>query len=126
MKKIINKVFILLIICLILSFISFILIKMPSKGTIANIYKDGVCIKSIDLSKVTSPYEINLTYDDEVNIISVEKNKIAVIDANCNDKICINQGYISNTIAPIVCLPHKIIIKIEESPKISEIDGISQ
>lgn len=99
---------------------------MPSKGTIANIYKDGVCIKSIDLSKVTSPYEINLTYNDEVNIISVEKNKIAVIDANCNDKICINQGYISNTIAPIVCLPHKIIIKIEESPKISEIDGISQ
>ena len=119
-----THIFILLIICLILSFISFILIKMPSKGTIANIYKDGVCIKSIDLSKVTSPYEINLTYDDEVNIISVEKNKIAVIDANCNDKICINQGYIS--IAPIVCLPHKIIIKIEESPKISEIDGISQ
>ena len=121
-----THIFILLIICLILSFISFILIKMPSKGTIANIYKDGVCIKSIDLSKVTSPYEINLTYDDEVNIISVEKNKIAVIDANCNDKICINQGYISNTIAPIVCLPHKIIIKREESPKISEIDGISQ
>ena len=90
-----THIFILLIICLILSFISFILIKMPSKGTIANIYKDGVCIKSIDLSKVTSPYEINLTYDDEVNIISVEKNKIAVIDANCNDKICINQGSVS-------------------------------
>ena len=49
-----THIFILLIICLILSFISFILIKMPSKGTIANIYKDGVCIKSIDLSKVTS------------------------------------------------------------------------
>ncbi|WP_195989053.1 NusG domain II-containing protein [Clostridium sp. D53t1_180928_C8] len=119
-------VLILLFTCIILSAISLLLIKTPSKGTIANIYKDGICIYSIDLSKVTSPYEISLKYDDEINIVSIEKNKISIIDANCNDKICVNQGHISNTITPIVCLPHKIIIKIEKDNKLNEFDGISQ
>lgn len=121
-----SYLFILLSVSLILLIISLIIIKLPSKGTIANIYKDGVCIYSIDLSNVTSPYEIELKEDDKSNIVSIEKDKIAIIDANCNDEICVNQGYISNTITPIVCLPHKIIIKIEEDSKISEIDSISQ
>lgn len=124
----INKIhiFILLFISLILLFTSLIISKLPSKGTIANIYKDGVCIDSIDLSKVTSPYEIKLEYDDEINIIYIEKDKISIIDANCNDQICVNQGPISNTITPIICLPHKITIKIESDSKLSEIDSISQ
>ena len=89
---------------------------------------DAVFITKDGHIYITEGIEDDITLLDDFSNISpnIIKNEIAVIDANCNDKICINQGYISNTIAPIVCLPHKIIIKIEESPKISEIDGISQ
>ena len=81
-------------------------------------------LKNVNCSKATTDIQISippgttvatlLLINNAENQYKLEKNKIAVIDANCNDKICINQGYISNTIAPIVCLPHKIIIKIED------------
>ena len=59
-------------------------------------------------------------------VLDLIVDKISIIDANCNDQICVNQGPISNTITPIICLPHKIIIKIESDSKLSEIDSISQ
>ena len=45
----------------------------------------------------------------------VEKGKIAVIHANCPDKICVNRGFIENGTFPIVCLPNRLSVYIEES-----------
>ena len=106
--------------------LSLILFMAPNKGTIANIYEDGVCIKSIDLSKVTKGYEITLENEHGTNIITVEKDRISITEANCPDKVCVDQGWISNTTAPIVCLPHKVVIKLEETSKSIEFDSLSQ
>ena len=92
--------------------------------TIAEIKQDGKIIQTVDLSGVSSPYELDIT--DEYggyNIISIEKDRIAVIDADCPDKICVNQGYIKKGAVPIVCLPHKLSITITNSEK--NIDAIS-
>ncbi|MDO4535589.1 MAG: NusG domain II-containing protein [Clostridium perfringens] len=107
---------------------SFIVFKTPAKGTIANIYEDGICINSIDLSNVTEGYEFTIETEHGANIISVEKNKISIIKADCSDQVCVNQGWISNSVTPIVCLPHKIAIKLEDIPKNieREFDALSQ
>ncbi len=105
------------------SLISSILIfKSPAKGAVANIYEDGICIKSIDLSKVTEPYEFTIETEHGINKISVEKGRISIDEADCFDQVCVNQGWISNSVTPIVCLPHKIIIKLEDTAKNSQTD----
>lgn len=96
---------------------SFLIFKSPVKGTVANIYEDGICIKSIDLSNVIEPFEFTIETDHGTNIISIEKDKISIIEADCSDQICVNQGWISNSVTPIVCLPHKIVIKLEDTAK---------
>lgn len=80
---------------------------------IANISKNGKIIKTIDLADVEEPYEF--TVGDKAggfNIIRVEHGRIAVIEADCPDKICLRQGFISGGALPIVCLPHKLAISV--------------
>ena len=82
-------------------------------GTIANVYRDGECIYSVDLSRVTQPYEITLEESGQENVICVEKGRIRIIDANCPDHTCVNMGWLSGGKLSIVCLPHKLVIRLE-------------
>ena len=84
-----------------------------NEGTVAQIKQGDKVIKTIDLSNLKEPYEEKI--DDGhggYNIIRAGNGKIAVIEANCPDKICVNQGYIDNSAVPIVCLPHKLSVTI--------------
>ena len=45
---------------------------------------------------------------------SIENGKIFVKDADCPDKNCCRMGYLDNLHNPIVCLPHKLIIRYKD------------
>ena len=92
-------------------------------GKLAVIKKDGEIIKTIDLSAVSEPYEIRVETDGGYNIIYVEKGKISVKDADCPDKLCVKQGTIENGAYPIVCLPHKITVSIENGGGVDAVSG---
>ena len=85
-------------------------------GTVANIYRGGVCVRSIDLLRVTEPYEFTLTDASGENTVRVEPGRIRIVSADCPDKICVDTGWISDSAAPIVCLPHRLVIRLEEGP----------
>jgi hypothetical protein len=94
--------------------------------SLARIMQDGVVIKEIDLNSVDEPYEFVIKNDSgESNTVSVQRGKIAVVDADCCDKICVNTGYISTGAAPIVCLPHKLTIMIVDDSDTSGIDAVA-
>lgn len=122
-KKNIIAMLILLFISIICA-ISFYYIKNSNKdGSIANIYLDGKLYKSIDLSEVKESYEIEINDDkDHANIIKVEPNGISIVEADCPDKVCINTGVIRDGSLPIICLPNKVVIKIESNEK-DKFDG---
>ena len=85
-------------------------------GTIAQIKQGDTVIKTIDLSKVKTPYEEKIEDGNGgYNIIRIENGRIAVIEADCPDKVCVGQGYIENGAVPIVCLPHKLSVTIINS-----------
>ena len=85
----------------------------PAGGTVANIYRDGVPVCSIDLSLVTEPYEFTLTDGRGSNVIRVEPGRIVVVSADCPDKVCVHQGRVTTAGIPIVCMPHRLVIQIE-------------
>lgn len=79
----------------------------------AEIIQNGQVIRTIDLFAVTEPYEIVVEDGNGgLNTVRVENGRIAVSDANCPDKVCVNQGFIENGVVPIVCLPHKLVVSI--------------
>ena len=80
-------------------------------GQIAQLRVNNKRIKEFDLSK-----DQVFTYFDKLdgdqNKITVRDGKIAIIDANCTDQICVRKGFISKTGQTIVCLPHRLVIEI--------------
>lgn len=96
-----------------------LLTKLNSKkGNIAKVYYENREILKIDL-KINKEYIVS-GYNGEVKIV-VNDNKIKVASENSPLNLCSKQGYIESSNEVIVCLPNKIVIKIENS---DEIDGV--
>lgn len=91
----------------------------------AKIIQNGEVIKTVSLENVTEPYEFTVTNENGgENILRVENGKIAVIHANCPDKICVSRGFIENDTFPIVCLPNRLSVYIENGSD-NGIDAVS-
>ena len=107
----------LLLLILILS-CCFILFSNPSQNTTeiyADIYQEGVLLESIALHQVSTPYTFTITGKNQCqNTIEIRKNSIGIIEADCPDKLCVKQGFISTSILPITCLPNQLVIQIRQ------------
>lgn len=109
---------------LVLSVVAMLIVQRSAQGGTAKIWQDGVLIETIDLTEVTEPYTFAVeAADGGVNVISVERGRICVVQADCPDGVCVKQGWISDSSSPIACLPHGLIIEITGSD--SEIDSVT-
>ncbi len=83
-------------------------------GTVAAVYVDGELYDRIDLSAVAIPYEVTVRTEYGYNTLRVSHGEIRVAEADCEEQVCVNQGAIRDSLLPIVCLPHHLVIEIEE------------
>ncbi len=104
------------------SLIAIFFFRGKQDGSVAAIYQDGELLRRIDLKEDTEPYEFTVEYESGSNVIRVEKNRISVADADCPDKICVNTGAIPGNTDTIVCLPHRLEIRLEET----DIDAVTR
>lgn len=81
-------------------------------GCTAQILSGGVCVKTIDLTAVETPYTFTVEGAGGSNQIRVEPGRIRVSEADCPDKICVHTGYIHAPGIPIVCMPNKLVVRI--------------
>ncbi|MHC1721161.1 MAG: NusG domain II-containing protein [Clostridiaceae bacterium] len=105
---------------LVISSVSVFLYMNLVKGShhIAEIKQDGKVIKTIDLDKVLESQEVKIAYDNvHFNVVRIEKGRIRITDADCPDKVCVKTGWVTQSGQSIICLPHKLIIKIEGGSK---------
>lgn len=128
MKSKINKYDILLMVFIIILSCFFIYYNsrniVYSNNNEAIIYSEG---------KIVGEYVLSYGFKDEFtirtsngyNVIKIENNKIWIEDTDCPDEYCKLQGSISRDGQVIVCLPHKLIIKIVSDDKDKEIDFIA-
>lgn len=86
-----------------------VLMNIPRKNSTAEIYQNGVLIKRVPLS-VDSEFTVEC--EGGVNVVTVENGAVRVSYADCPDKVCVNRGAVSGGAVPIVCLPHKLEIRI--------------
>ena len=83
-------------------------------GTVAAVYVDGELYDRIDLSAAVVPYELTVRTEYGYNTLRVSHGTIQVAEADCSEQVCVNQGSIHDSLVPIVCLPHHLVIQIEE------------
>lgn len=114
----------LLIMILISCIIIFVRYNDTSQDYTAYIYQDATLLEAIDLSKVQEDYTLTFTAPGGgKNQILVQSGSISVTYADCPDKVCVHQGVIRNSLLPITCLPHGLVIELK--PNQTTIDTIT-
>ena len=89
-----------------LGLLGFFALSHLGGGTVAVITVDGQEYRRMDI-------EISTEYGH--NTVHVAPGSIAVTEADCPDGICVAQGAIDRGGVPIVCMPHRLVVKIEGS-----------
>jgi len=92
----------------------------------AYVYKDGSLIHTFPLNEIDSPKQYVIkTSQQDYNIIEIVPGAIRILEATCPDNLCVNQGYISNSLVPITCLPHHLVIELKADDEPIAADAIA-
>ena len=73
---------------------------------------DGEVYASYDMDEVKGIIPVSTPNGGE-NRVWVQEDLVFMDSANCPDQICVKQGVIKDGSVPIVCLPNKVIVRIE-------------
>lgn len=99
--------------------------QRTAAGTVARVYQDGELIRAIDLSRLTEGVMFTVTGPAGESVVTAEPGRICVSCADCPDQVCVHQGWISTEAVPIVCLPNKLVIRLEGAGAETEFDGVT-
>lgn len=112
----------LIIILIIISLLPICILKLRENNNlkVAKVYYNDELVLTIDLNiKEEKTYNIE-GFNGNVEIIAYD-GKIKVSDEISPLNLCSKQGYISKSYESIVCLPNKIVIKIEDNEQLDTV-----
>ncbi len=105
----------------ILFFINSFLFK-PTGNEKLIVVVDGKIVRTHSLSE-NGIYEIKTT-GNHVNKYQIDDKKVVMLSADCRDGLCVKTGKIAKNGQMIICLPHKLYLKIESSKNTEKSDKI--
>ena len=62
--------------------------------------------------------------DGSYNLLEIKNGKADITEASCPDGICVNHRAVNKQSQSIVCLPNKVVVKIESGEE-AELDAIT-
>ena len=117
-------IIVILAAAVILSGLSYAALNKKAEGSVVQIIQNGDILQEIDLSRVAQEYSFTVEYPEGgSNVITVRPGAVRVSEADCPDHICVEQGWLTDQAAPIVCMPHRLMIRLNDS---ASADAVSQ
>jgi hypothetical protein len=84
--------------------------------TVAVISVNNEEVRRITLSGNTESEIFDIFTDDgDYNTIEVRGESIRIKGANCYDQVCVQFGFVSKPGETAICLPHKLVVKVEST-----------
>ncbi len=109
-------------------FILILILAVAGLGILAFAFLTGGGGASVEVSvdgRIIAVYPLSDNREEVINTpegknrLEIKDGRVRVTDADCPDKLCVNQGWISMKGQSVICLPHKLTVKItgEEAPE---------
>lgn len=95
-----------------------------ASGQEAHISKNGQPVGTLQLRQGYHE-ELHLGEAVGYNVVEADNGRIRVKAADCPDQLCVRTGWIRVSPQQIVCLPYRVVIKIE-SPRPTDVDEITK
>ena len=122
-KNIIRKADIILALVLIIigTGVSFMLSRSNVTGSQVVVQVDGKIYGTYSISENRS---IPIRQGKKTNTVLIKDGKVSMSEASCHNQVCVKHKSIHTTGESIICLPNKVIIKIQGKGG-NEYDAIS-
>ncbi|MGN1267182.1 MAG: NusG domain II-containing protein [Dorea sp.] len=65
-----------------------------------------------------------IVINNGTNILQIKNGEADMIEADCPDKLCVNQKAVSKNNENIICLPNKVVVEVSSSEN-SEFDAVT-
>ena len=92
-----------------------VLLTRRAPSLTVGVYSDGELVRRIDLNRVEAEERYTVeSADGGSNVILIRPGRICVESADCPDQVCVLEGWLPDFGLPIVCLPHNLLIQVEE------------
>ena len=50
------------------------------------------------------------------NVLTISNRRAAVTEADCGDRTCVGSGWIGRRGEAVICLPHRLVVRVEGGP----------
>lgn len=95
-------------------------------GYTAEIYQDGRLLYSIPLNDISESRTFVVERTGRgINEIEIRPGSIGIISADCPDKLCVRQGFITDARIPVTCLPNRLVILLRPVSNTTDRDPIT-
>lgn len=125
-RKYLADILLIIFLIILTILISIFIYREPASDDLqVEVCVDGEVIKTYPLSKDSDYY-----MEDKLSIgntLVIDGGFVYIKDANCNDELCVKQGRIKRANESIICLPHKLVVRItsgDDSGSDDELDVI--
>ena len=90
----------------------------PSEAVAVKVISEGKVLHMLPLSEDT---RLEIVSSKGTNVVTVRGGKVAVTQADCPDKYCMDRGFCAGG-AQIVCLPNRLVLDFVGT---QTVDGVS-
>ena len=119
---------VIIVLLLILSFLPYSMVSRmldyDYNTTYARSTVGGVVYQEIPLTGHKGREEYVITTDYGTNVVVVEDETIAILSADCPDKVCMEPGAIHKPGRSLICLPNKFLVEVHGKIDENELDAI--
>ena len=91
-------------------------------GGTVRVQMDGETVMELPLDKDAG---VELGEGGHTNTLVIENGTARVVEASCPDQVCVRQGAVQYSGESIVCLPHKLIVTIEDG-QVNDVDAATK
>lgn len=92
-------------------------------GNTVTITINGELWRTLPLSTDTT---IEIPGRSGTNTLCIKNGQASITEADCPDKLCVHQVSIQHNGESLVCLPHKVIVKVTANASDRDLDGIAK
>jgi Protein of unknown function (DUF1312). len=119
--KIGDKILIVAIIVFSIVGFAYSILRPTFPGDTVYIEVDGKLYEELPLSKDKT---VTVRVDGGgYNVVEIKGGKVRISDANCPDRVCVRQGWIDRSGENIICLPHRVVVRI--SGRMKNVDQVT-
>ncbi len=98
-------------------------VRAPSQALYCDISRNGTRVQRLRLAAGYTDL-IRVEGDRGDLLVQIDGERVAIMEADCPDQVCVRTGWLTRAGQSAVCLPNRVIVKLTGAADEDDVDAI--